>query len=291
MKCLYPGTKWVVSKEGKISYLVPCGKCVVCLEERKKEWCIRLVSEYKTFKGYVKFLTLTYSDENLNFVGDKATLEERDVQLFLKRFRKNTRSRLKYYYCGEYGEKTYRPHYHMILYIDSLDHLEEIESCWGKGHVRVDMCNIKTIRYVLGYIDKSNGSKNYADRYNLSRPYQRVSKGLGKDYLYQYVDILKKGYIVLRGHKYRLPRYWLKKDEKLKEEVLKKAQEYYETKCSRKPEPLEEYFYFHNFSHLNIDSSERQKERNYIAKTKRIVRDFSKGKIDELSKPQGAVAR
>lgn len=52
-----------------------------------------------------------------------AVLSKRDVQLFLKRLRKyvykNTRERLRYFIVGEYGPKTYRPHYHLLLFFSS----------------------------------------------------------------------------------------------------------------------------------------------------------------------------
>ncbi len=72
-------------------------------------------------------MTLTYDDEHLpindyvdsdGVIHGKPTLRKRDVQLFLKRLRKNYKydNHIKYFCCGEYGGKTFRPHYHLIIF-------------------------------------------------------------------------------------------------------------------------------------------------------------------------------
>ena len=58
------------------------------------------------------FLTLTYNDQELP-AGE--TLVPTDLQKFWKRFRKN-HSPVRYYSCGEYGDRTGRPHYHACAF-------------------------------------------------------------------------------------------------------------------------------------------------------------------------------
>ena len=88
--------------------LIPCGKCEACVQNKALEWTARLMKEAEEWK-YTYFVTLTYDD---NHVKD---LNKRDLQLFLKRFRKKTGFEMKYYITGEYGEMTFRPHYHAIF--------------------------------------------------------------------------------------------------------------------------------------------------------------------------------
>ena len=120
MKCISPITLKIqnpLNKDGKV--IVPCGKCMNCLTNRRESWIIRLIEEFKTKKA--TFLTLTYNDENLVYAdGEKPTLSKRDVQLFLKRLRKSLKKSIKYYCVGEYGTRTNRPHYHFILFNSSL---------------------------------------------------------------------------------------------------------------------------------------------------------------------------
>ena len=59
------------------------------------------------------FITLTYDDAHLPY---NQSLSVRDFQLFMKRLRKEFGSGVRFFHCGEYGEKTGRPHYHAILF-------------------------------------------------------------------------------------------------------------------------------------------------------------------------------
>ena len=70
------------------------------------------------------FITLTYDDEHLPELG---SLKFSDFQKFIRRFRKKLARedmkahgvvyrRLRFYHCGEYGDKEGRPHFHAILF-------------------------------------------------------------------------------------------------------------------------------------------------------------------------------
>lgn len=60
------------------------------------------------------FVTLTYDEEHLPEGG---TLVPRDLQLFLKRLRKSIEPRkVRFFAVGEYGDETFRPHYHLGLF-------------------------------------------------------------------------------------------------------------------------------------------------------------------------------
>ena len=97
--------------------LIPCGKCPSCVQNKALEWTARLLKESEEWK-YAYFLTLTYDDSHIK------DLNKRDLQLFLKRFRKSTGFELAYYINGEYGESTFRPHYHAIFFLnEKLDDL------------------------------------------------------------------------------------------------------------------------------------------------------------------------
>lgn len=219
MKCLTPIR---LTLGGQFPVLLPCGKCDMCLRERQKEWCTRLMCEVATLKGFSKFVTLTYDDE---FLPENGNLKHEDVQKYIKRVRKNSKDKLKYFVCGEYGEQTYRPHYHLIVFHNNVDTYDNLKEDWKMGHVVVANANIKTMRYVLKYIDKQKKLINYIQENKLVRPYQRMSKGIGEEYIKRYEENLKKGYIIVNGFKYKIPRYYLKKSDLLLAEHKKRLEE------------------------------------------------------------------
>jgi hypothetical protein len=120
------------------------------------------------------FVTLTYNDESLP---DNKSLDKRDAQLWLKRFRKLYPSgTIRYFLVGEYGEKTMRPHYHAVLFTDReilvsrenrpgssnvfYWHSDDVSSTWHVGcrtecvpiFSRAD--GLRIVRYVAGYVVK-----------------------------------------------------------------------------------------------------------------------------------------
>ena len=93
--------------------LLPCGKCPACLANIRQEWCFRLNSEFLAC-SFGLFVTLTYDDEHLP---QDLSVNKRDVQLFLKRLRKDLGNRsFRYFITAEYGDHTLRPHYHGLFF-------------------------------------------------------------------------------------------------------------------------------------------------------------------------------
>lgn len=215
----------------------PCGKCPVCTNRRASQWTFRLEQELKRSEN-AHFITFTYSDENLvwNLHEQKPTLYLPDFQKFLKRFRheqskyKTWKDKLKYYACGEYGEKTERPHFHAIFFnvpsvLSERNWKEEqgiyvperMQKIWSKGHVHIGDVTNDSIRYVTGYVHK----KIYKDSIGadpLGRAPEKswMSKGLGDNYLTpETVKFMKKSlkpYITTEnGRKVSMPRYYREK--------------------------------------------------------------------------------
>lgn len=92
---------------------LPCGKCIGCRLEHSRKWAVRCVLEASCHAQNC-FVTLTYADEHLPPDG---SLCKRDLTLFLKRLRKSRPGqKIRYFACGEYGERLRRPHYHLILF-------------------------------------------------------------------------------------------------------------------------------------------------------------------------------
>ena len=110
------------------------------------------------------FVTLTYDQESLPEGGN---LVPGDLQLFMKRFRKNMKKEMgvdgiRFYACGEYGEQTWRPHYHLNLF-GCFAGVEDIVSrSWSQGFVTVGDFNIRTAQYVAKYVTKGLTTPGFA---------------------------------------------------------------------------------------------------------------------------------
>lgn len=154
------------------------------------------------------FVTLTYSDENLPKDG---SLVPRDVQLFLKKVRKEIQpARLRFFCVGEYGDRTQRPHYHIALFgypacsRGRTDHRKEhcCENCdrihraWNLGGVDLGQLSPESAAYCAGYVTKklTNGKDEYVkqvlgDRYP---EFARMSNrpGIGADFMHEVASTL-----------------------------------------------------------------------------------------------------
>lgn len=109
------------------------------------------------------FFTLTYDEENEPWEFEegfdsypKPSVSKRDVQLFFKRLRKYLTFR--YIIVSEYGPKTYRPHYHGILFVAAPTPLQDIErlvqKSWKLGLVDVGLLRDGGAAYCSKYLFK-----------------------------------------------------------------------------------------------------------------------------------------
>lgn len=194
--CLSPGTlKRRQVQNGQMTASYPCGKCVICIKRKQRDWVLRLTHELKSSHS-VTFLTLTYENYKITPNG-LPTLDKRDYQLFLKKLRKSLKPKyyavkyknqmptIKYYACGEYGKQTQRPHYHAIMFNLPHNLLRDprpIQDTWNHGHIDFGDGNLATMRYVTKYLLKNRYEKlgEHDDRLP---EFSLMSKGLGKAYL------------------------------------------------------------------------------------------------------------
>lgn len=169
---------------------VPCGRCEACLTRKRDEWCFRLKQEHLHSKSSF-FFTLTYQDDNVPLGEDEAgtiipSVDKRDVQLFLKRLRKNFEKvcKFRYFVVSEYSPND-RPHYHgLIFFPDAEVDLKlfryYLQKSWTAGFVTCDGVLDNRIYYVAKYLfGKSPGSETLVPVFMLSsrRP------GIGASYL------------------------------------------------------------------------------------------------------------
>lgn len=199
---------------------------------------MRLTHQLYSSNGIGDFVTLTYSDEYLPFLG---TLVKKDLQDFFKRlrgkFKRKYNRKIKYYSCGEYGGKHGRPHYHAIIYgVDQRKPEEKklLEECWTYGRIGHGTVTADSMRYTADYLMtkdlRENGAATIEAYAPLLPPFQTCSQGIGLEYLYTHQkQIEQEGTINYKGKKMSLPKYYASKVEipvnvkgKIKLERIKK---------------------------------------------------------------------
>lgn len=107
-----------------------------------------------------------------------------DVQLFLKRLRKRfNHENLRLFYCGEYGPRHFRPHYHINLWCDTEQTAsfiqQAVRSLWPYGRVDVSLARGQSLSYVASYV---NSHQYVPPIYSLAKssPFTHHSKHLGQ---------------------------------------------------------------------------------------------------------------
>ena len=202
MRC--PFTRMIKGTE------VPCGKCEICLDNRRRGYSVRLNNAMNDYNN-VFFCTLTFRDEliadnKLGFIEPYLNREQaiRCFQLFMKRFRKEKHliykekiqfAKLVKYFCVlEKGDLNHRFHWHMLLFTDLSINEEVMKQCilnsWQYGIVDVKIATSGSISYLTKYMFK--------DDYKML-----ISRGLGfgLDNIEQYI----RGSLNYNGFRYSVP--------------------------------------------------------------------------------------
>lgn len=138
-----------------------CGQCLPCRINRRRLWMWRQFLESLCHDENA-FVTFTYSDQFAPSDGGLCPAHARD---FLKRVRYHVNERdegrkFRFFLVGEYGDQTFRPHYHLSLFGLGFAHREIIQACWPFGFAQTAEFNETTAQYVAGYVTKKLTSKD-----------------------------------------------------------------------------------------------------------------------------------
>jgi hypothetical protein len=220
-----------------------------CRIKKAAEWTMRLKHEASLHDENC-FVTLTYNDDHLPIINGVPTLPVYtfDFQPFMKRLRSKVGKKIRFFMCSEYGSRTERPHYHVLLFGYSPHDLvpwtfedghwlyrsREVEEAWSDfdpkgsgvktpiGFVTVGRFCDETCRYVARYtLKKLDGVMSHSWFGVRQRDYLRMSlrPGIGADWLDRYhrdvykVDLLDgevyKDSVTLDGaREIKPPRYY-----------------------------------------------------------------------------------
>jgi len=226
---------------------IPCGQCVGCRLERSRQWAVRCVHEASLHEDNC-FITLTYNNESLP---EDGSLNKKHFQDFMKRLRKKFKNKkIRYYHCGEYGDKNFRPHYHAIIFGLEFDDQklftvtngeklytsEILEKLWPFGFSTIGTVTFESAAYVARYVMKKvNGknAKNHYERidsntgeiYNLVPEYNTMSRrpGIASKWFDKYKDdVYPSDNIHLREKTFRPPKFYDKMYEHLMPDEMEK---------------------------------------------------------------------
>jgi len=225
-----------LKSSGYIAMQVPCGRCIGCRLDYSKDWAVRGYHE-STLHLQNSFLTLTFAPEHYPSNG---SVDVRDMQLFFKKYRNYIYpAKLRYMYCGEYGDQTKRAHYHAIVFGHTFHDLQfykikdgntyfispTLEEIWSYGQCTVGQADFKSIAYVARYITKKvngagkdtaymNFDRDTGEYYGqLNQEFFNTSRnpGIGANWVDKYWRDLNADYVVINGTKFRIPRFYFER--------------------------------------------------------------------------------
>lgn len=157
------------------------------------------------------FVTLTYRDASLPTLSSGLpTLSPPHLRNFLKRFRKSLEpNRIRFFAAGEYGDETWRPHYHLALFgyptcvrgrtlrqpstkgralwEKCCASCELVGKTWGLGDVDLGILETSSAQYVCGYVTKKMTMRQDTRLLGREPEFARMSNrpGIGHDFLHE----------------------------------------------------------------------------------------------------------
>lgn len=237
--CFHPLQAWqrptgevVFVERGSIArcLTLPCGQCIGCRLERARQWSVRVMHEASLHDSNY-FVTLTYDDDHLPHDG---SLTYRHFQLFMKRLRK-VHPGVRFFMCGEYGERQRRPHYHacffnlvlpdLVLFSESgfkLFTSKSLSELWPHGFVSVGAVTFESACYVASYTMKKVTGPDAVEWYRSVNPYtgechdvvpefvrMSLKPGIGAGWIAKFTsDVYPEDVVVVNGARAKPPRYY-----------------------------------------------------------------------------------
>lgn len=165
---------------------IPCGQCIGCRIDYSRMWADRCMLEAQQYE-HNAFITLTYDPEHLpplkevldvetGEIGQWPSLVPDDLTKFMKDLRnyymnKCNHTGIRFYACGEYGGKSGRPHFHVLVFNlpplpdmkhwfttdahEKIYHSDILQNdIWKKGICSIGELTWNSAAYVARYVVK-----------------------------------------------------------------------------------------------------------------------------------------
>lgn len=249
--CINP-IKIVVNKE---EYTVPCGKCFSCRKKQSNDWAVKLIceNEYHIKKCFV---TLTFDNNilkngnkygaNLSFIYHIENSNDY-FKKFMKRLRKHYKNKaITYFRVSEYGDKTKRPHIHMIIWginfeEDRIQYTQSksnhiqyysptLQKLWNCGICTIQDINIYNTIYTSQYVNKKfkKDEKRYKAKISFSNRSKISSKWARRNF-----NEIAKGNLEIDKKKFSIPKSYKKTLKESDRKEHKEAFRQYEEKINQ----------------------------------------------------------
>lgn len=181
------------------------------------------------------FITLTYDERHLP---TNSSLNVKDIQKFIKRYRKRIApKKIRFLQCGEYGDKTNRPHHHAAIFGARFDDQVEIEpsakgkqqfqsplltELWGMGRCTISELNYTSANYLARYVIKKISGPPAEEHYSqineitgeiiqVKPEFITMSRrpGIGYLWIQKYLtDVYPSDSVVIKGKAQKPPSYY-----------------------------------------------------------------------------------
>lgn len=191
----------------------PCGQCHLCKQNKRRKKTTRMALEARNWTDSL-FVTLTYDDDHLPtqyldkkqnyYYHDDGVLNPTHLRLFINKLRVALPPKsFRYFLCGEYGEDTLRPHYHLVLFGLTLKHANLIRESWSEPYSKIPFCAPERLdiqvpkddwnvsQYCCTYIMKGMNNANNPLLENRTPEFFRSSKGIGLSFVDDYIASLQ----------------------------------------------------------------------------------------------------
>lgn len=230
-------------------FQLPCGRCIGCRLEYARQWAMRCMHEASLHEEN-SFITLTYDDANVPY---GYSLDKRHFQSFMKRLRARIEPKqVRFFACGEYGDESFRPHYHACIFGHRPEDLKAIRrtgsdyplfqssflsDVWGKGHVSVGEVSYESAGYVARYITKKVTGEKKAEAYwrvdeqdgkiyQVSPEFALMSRrpGVGRDWIDKFgLEVWNHDSVIVNGQEVLPPKFYLNQQSEQTQERIKEA--------------------------------------------------------------------
>ena len=213
---------------------------------RSKQWAIRCMHEASLHENNC-FITLTFSEAALWTRDNPGSICKEELKRFLHRLRVNIKRKdpnytegeqpFRYFACGEYGEKTQRPHYHVLIFgwtppdkqpykLTKAGHQlytsEFLETTWGHGFAPVGDVTFDSASYTARYCLKKITGENAEEHYkwvdsqtgeirDRQAEFAVMSRrpGIGAIWLEQNMkDVYPADHVIVKGTPTKPPKYY-----------------------------------------------------------------------------------
>lgn len=238
MRCINPYRRfWKDTLTGMDRWAeCPCGKCIACLHNKQDEWSIRSMETSKSSK-YMVYDTLTFSNEHVDWIDvsdafynglSESMMRPKSISIikkyyksglvpfvsrdcvrdWLKRGRENYaldhdghRLSLKYIIFQEYGPRSSRPHFHLLMWgIKPSDYYKYFGKPWvntfgwhkmsgfsrprSLKQMKKQSQDLSCIsRYISKYCSKGEFESPLVLDGIQPKPVRFISNGIGAEYL------------------------------------------------------------------------------------------------------------